>query len=234
MSQDPQLQGFCPDCSSLPDVSGNGSFMSPRSLGRHQHGGSASQQPQAAVAATAAGPDAGSDYVSDSTCAARVNAVNVAQAGAFPVRHGSSGVGMLPTRTLTHEHIPASRAVGLRRSLCRGQGHTNQLSIAALPVASTALQLTGSTYCSVGGSSAGECEHFMRSRHSSASSGSHKDVTQTPLNNSHLSESNAAPLAADSDGDSLMRVSALKPKHSATLRLGTALAMLACPIQQTA
>ena len=199
--------------------------MSARSLCRPGGSGSASQQPGATAAAIAACADAGSDHSPGSDIAARVKAVSVTQAGAFPVKQGSTGVlrpGLMPRRALTLEHTPAAPTpLGNRR-------YTKQPSDPFL-VASTALQLTGSPYCCLGESAAGECEHLLRRRHSSASSGGHKDVLNTSLDTSQLSESIATPYVADVDGDSELRISAVRPKHSTTVRLGNTLGMPALP-----
>lgn len=201
--------------------------MSARSIGRPRGSGSASQQSGATAAANAACADAGSNHLpssnhpSGSNCAAHMNAVSVTQAGAFPVRHGNNGMsrpGLMPKRTSTHEHFPAPGPSGNR---C----HTQQPSD-ALPVASTALQLTGSPYCCNGGSAAAECEPPLRSCDNSASSGGYEAVLKTSLDTLQLSESIAAPYVAESDGDSGLRISAIKPKNSTTARLGNTLGML--------
>lgn len=175
--------------------------MSARSFGRPGGSASALQQPGATAAASAAGEDAGSDQSPGSDIATPVKAVSVPQAGAFPVRQGSTGMlrpGLMPA------------PLGNRR-------YTKQLSSPLLG-ASTALQLTGSPYGCPGESAAGECEHLLRSRHSS--SGGDKDVMKTSVDLPQLSDSIAAPYVADSDGDCGLRISAVKPKHSTTAWLG--------------
>lgn len=216
------LQGSCANSSSLPDVSSQGGLMSARSIGRPGGSGSASQQSGATAAANAACDDAGSSHPPGSNRVAHTNAVSVTQAGAFPVRQGGNGVsrpGLMPRRTLTHELFTAPGPLGC---------HTKQPSD-VLPVAPTALQLTGSPYCCNGGSAAAECEHILRSCHTSASSDRHKAVIKASLDTSQLSESIAAPYVADSDGDSGLWISGVKPKQSTTARLGNTLSMLELP-----
>ena len=216
--QDTDLQGLCLDRSGLPDVSGNGSLMSARSLGRPRQLDAAAQQ----QVATAACGNADTDCTLIRSGAAHVNAANVSvtQAGAFPVRQGSTGTlksGLMPRRSLTLERFPVdSKPLVSRRSLCAAKQPSEPLE-----VASTALQLMGAPFCSFGGSATGQGGQVLRSS-GSVSSGGNKLARNSLLHSSQLAEGGAPP--TDLDGGSVTPVvTASAPRRRISRTLGNQL-----------
>ena len=210
--QDTESQGLYPDRSSLPDVSGTGSLMSARSLGRPCQRDAAAQQ----QVATAACSNADTNCPPTRSGAAHVNAANVSvtQAGAFPVRQGSTGSlksGLMPRRSLTLERFPVEPLVS-RRSLCAAKQPSEPLE-----VASTALQLMGAPFCSFGGSAAGQGGQLPRGSGSSVGSGGNKLARNSLLHSSQLS-AGAVP-ATDLDGG-IMTPVVTAPRLCTSMTLG--------------
>lgn len=220
--QDAELS--CPDSSGLPDVSGTGSLMSARSLGRPRQRDATALQQVLTPAASAACANVGTagPPVRSRSGAAHANAANVSitQAGAFPVRQGSTGAlqpGLMPRRSLTMEYFPLdAKPLASRRSLCGAKQHS-----VPLEVASTALQLMGAPFGSIGGSAAVQGGQLPKGSGSSVSSGCKQLVGNSLLYSPQLSEGTKTLPATDSDGDGMIpAVTASAPRRSTSIKLG--------------
>lgn len=191
----------------MADVSSKKSLMSATSLGRHSHDDSSLQQ----KAADAARVSSDKACASVKTQAGNANAasVSVTQAGAFPIRQGSSnGVsrpGLMAKSSLTMERFPASAAAfGARRSLSLVKPQTSKGPAAG---SSTALQLTGAPLqrCSSNAAAADQYAPLSTSSNSFSSLATRPCALQNgSLPGSQLLPDNAASLGSASNSGSFM------------------------------